>query len=312
MCAVAKTLPSHHRIDLGQLAMAVHLHGDFSPKQTLTQVEENFLRLEAKPDQTADVTMTFLDSGSIQDPAGAAVLQSLPGSRLYADRDGFLMQRFIPEQQSLPFLSIRINHDFTDFVFHFDPTRYTSLFAEQGFRIDWFQYACSQNLLIPTLLGHNGLLIHGSGGVIQDKGMIFAAPSGTGKSTLARLLLASPGNRLFSEERLLVQQQENEQPLQLWGTPWHGSGDLARNEKTDFAALVFLSQAPETTIKPLTTSAGLERLLQVASIPWYSRYWAQKGLDLSENLLKEVPVYELAFAPDQCAVQVVEELAASL
>jgi hypothetical protein len=170
--------------------------------------------------------------------------------------------------------------------------------------------ASSLFLLQHSLINHHGLIIHAAGGSVFGKGMVFSAPSGTGKSTLSNLLLQSPENLLFSEERLIVRSVENR--WKVWGTPWHGEGHIARNEFAPLSALVFLRQSAKTEITRLSPADGLHRLLQTVSIPWYSKQWTEKGLALCERLIGDIPMFELTFRPDRSAVQAVERLAAEV
>ncbi|WP_417912250.1 hypothetical protein [Candidatus Electronema sp. TJ] len=140
--------------------------------------------------------------------------------------------------------------------------------------------------------------------------MVFSGPSGAGKSTLSLLLEQSPSNRLFSDERVIVRSLND--GWRVWGSPWHGTGNIARNENAPLSAIVFLRQAATSAVTELNPSAGLRRLLQVVSIPWYSKEWTSKGLAVCESLIQAVPMFELAFRPDQTATEAVERLAASL
>lgn len=175
---------------------------------------------------------------------------------------------------------------------------------------DFFQLIFSRFLFQHTFINHHGLIIHAAGGSISGNGMVFPAVSGTGKSTLSHLLLPFSENQLFSEERIIMRRLED--GWHLWGTPWKGSGVIARNESAPLSALVFLSQASETKVSQLSSSAALRRLLETVSIPWYSQEWTDKGLAVCESLLRDIPAFELAFRPDQTAVQAVADLAASL
>jgi hypothetical protein len=173
-----------------------------------------------------------------------------------------------------------------------------------------YQLLISRFLFQNTFINHHGLIIHAAGGSIHGRGMVFPAVSGTGKSTLSHLLLSFSENQLFSEERIIIRRLDD--GWHLWGTPWKGTGSIALNESAPLSALVFLSQALETAIKPLSPSAALIRLLETVSIPWYSQEWIDKGLVVCESLLREIPAFELAFRPDQTAVRAVADLAASL
>lgn len=183
-------------------------------------------------------------------------------------------------------------------------------FIEAARPVDPYKQVANRLLLSHSFIRHHGLIVHGAGGIVQGKGMVFAAPSGTGKSTLSHLLLTCSQNHLFSEERLII--RSSQEAWRVWGTPWHGTGSIAHNESAPLSALLFLSQAATTSVCRLAPSQALRRLLQVVSIPWYSEEWTEEGLALCETLLQTIPAYELAFRPDQTAVQAVEQLARSL
>ncbi len=218
-----------------------------------------------------------------------------------AENGHFVLHRTCDSNKLLSWV-IFINFEFSYFEYNF------SLEATEP--IDIFQLAFNRFLLQHTFINHHGLIIHAAGGSINGKGIVFPAVSGTGKSTLSHLLLSFPENQFFSEERIIMRRLND--GWHLWGTPWQGTGSIARNESAPLSALVFLSQAPETKIKPLSTSLALHRLLETVSIPWYSQEWTDKGLAVCESLLRDIPAFELAFRPDETAVQAVSDFAASL
>lgn len=219
--------------------------------------------------------------------------------------DGFHIFRFRDDQQQIPWVSIHADRHFSLFSFSYQDS---AVGSKPDF--DLYRTAVDVFLLRHTFISHNGLIFHAAGGSVQGKGIIFAAPSGTGKSTLSLLLEQSPNNRLFSDEQIIVRLIED--GWRVWGTPWHSTGNIARNENAPLSAIVFLRQAEASQITKLSPSAGLRRLLQVVSIPWYSKEWTNKGLAVCESLIQAVPMFELAFRPDQTATEAVERLAASL
>ena len=62
-------------------------------------------------------------------------------------------------------------------------------------------------------------------------------------------------------------------------------------------ALCFLRHADDTALRPLEPQEVLQRLLPVASIPWYESGLTEKALDLCEFLIEQYPAYELSFRP---------------
>ena len=237
-------------------------------------------------------------------PVEGDVVFSINNSKFVATEDGFQLVRFWSEQQNILSLVIQIDAVFSTFYYRFqcDSTEIQP--------VDPYRSAAESLLLQHSFINHQGLIIHAGGGSVQGKGIVFAGASGAGKSTLSELLDSSPENRMFSDERLIIRFIDTE--WNLWGTPWQGTGSIARNETAPLSALVFLSQAQETKITELSPSAGLHRLLQVASIPWYSAEWTNKGLAVCESLIQDIPLFELAFRPDQTAVEAIEKIAVKL
>ncbi|MCI5207290.1 MAG: hypothetical protein D3910_00495 [Candidatus Electrothrix sp. ATG2] len=221
--------------------------------------------------------------------------------KVQAVEDGFQVHRYQDGQQKTPYVIITTDQQFFQFHYCF----YSDV--EQGL---CYKLAADQFLLQHSFVNHQGLMIHASGGSVQGKGMVFAGTSGMGKSTLSELLCSSPKSQLFSDERLVIRFADER--WNVWGTPWQSTGNIARNETAPLSALIFLRQAEKTKITALTPSQGLHRLLQVVSIPWYSEEWTNKGLAVCEPLVQEIPMFELAFRPDQTAVEAVEELALGL
>ncbi len=226
-------------------------------------------------------------------------------STFYKTSEGYLQLLYLNKDGKNPLWAVTINKVFSRFNYFI-----YSQDSEKIEAIDAGKLAVRSFLLQHSFIHHQGLIIHAAGGVIQGKGMVFSAPSGSGKSTLSRLLLQSPQNRLFSEDRLIVRLVDDK--WEVWGSPWHGESMIAENKSAPLAALIFLRQAQGNGIIRLHPSVALRRLLQTASIPWYSEEWTSKGLSVCERLLQDIPVFELAFRPDHSAVQTVEHLASEL
>ena len=231
---------------------------------------------------------------------------SLQRTNLYTTEEGYLQEFYSTDDKKDLLWTVAVNRTFSQFEYVLHPHQDGRVFPVT----DPYGSVSGIFLLQHSFINRQGIIIHAVGGSIQGKGIAFAAPSGTGKSTLGRLLLHSPENRLFSEDRLIVRSMNDQ--WHLWGTPWYGEGDIARNESAPLAAFIFLRQSKKNKINKLSSSDGLPRLLQTVSIPWYSEEWTSKGLALCELLLRDIPVFEFAFMPNQTAVQAVERFAAEL
>lgn len=254
-----------------------------------------------------NITVSIECTGHCYQNVPYETLLSLNYSKIIKTSKGISVIKFASDTSQRPFVCINVNKDFSEFkhiYFH------NELDLQKSGIIDIYRTVANSLLLQHSIINQQGLIFHAAGGRVQNKGMVFTAPSGTGKSTLSHLLLSSSGNKLFSEERIIIRSVGD--GWHLWGTPWCGTGSIALNDSSPLSALVFLSQAEQTSIKPLAPSAALHRLLKVVSIPWYSEEWTNKGLAICEELIREIPMYELSFTPDQSAVSAVEELAGAI
>ena len=171
-------------------------------------------------------------------------------------------------------------------------------------------FATDRKLMIPALLNFDVLLFHGAGGMVQNRGFVIAGPSGSGKSTMAGLLVKA-GHPMFSDECMALRNQ-NDNTWQAYGTPWDSSAGIARNESVPLAAILFLQQAQITSLQRLSRGESLKRTLQFCTIPWYLPAFADKALSVCEQLIDEIPMYELNCSLEDQPIKAIERLAESL
>ena len=99
------------------------------------------------------------------------------------------------------------------------PLKYADLyFADDCIRfIDPYVGPTLERLLTHYRAQERGVILHGCGIVIEDKGIIFLGESGAGKSTLARMWDQESGVDILSDDRVIVRQEETE--FKVYGTP---------------------------------------------------------------------------------------------
>ncbi len=92
------------------------------------------------------------------------------------------------------------------------------------------------------------LLFHGSAVAVDGIGYLFAAPSGTGKSTHTRLWREVFGTRavMVNDDKPLLRFRED--GILVYGTPWNGKHRLSANVGVPLKAICFLERAAENTI----------------------------------------------------------------
>ena len=87
------------------------------------------------------------------------------------------------------------------------------------------------------------------------------------------------------------------------GEPRWGSPDAVALE-----VVFLLSQADENAAKPMNQGQAASSLIPHISLPSYDAVAVDSVLQLLDELVNEVPIYELGFLPDQTAVRVVRDV----
>ena len=151
-----------------------------------------------------------------------------------------------------------------------------------------------------TALFHAAVVSH------QGKGYMFLGPSGTGKSTHARLWLKYiEGAALVNDDNPVVR-VEGEQAV-VYGSPWSGKTPCYRNVSYPLGGIVMLSQAPYNQIQRQSGIQAYASLVQsISGKRWDARI--ADGLHHTENaLIMQVPMWHLACLPDEAAAQLCRE-----
>lgn len=156
------------------------------------------------------------------------------------------------------------------------------------------------------IASRDGILLHASWIRWKDRAILFTAPSGVGKSTQAELWCRLRGAELMNGDRTAVFADQGG-GVQVRGIPLAGSSGVCQNVQMPLAAIVYLSQAKETTIAPLTGFRAFRSIWEGCSVTALDREDAQRSLQTVMTVLEQIPVYHLACTPDESAVAALEQ-----
>jgi hypothetical protein len=159
--------------------------------------------------------------------------------------------------------------------------------------------------LEKLLLCHDALILHASFIRWQGKGILFSAPSGTGKSTQASLWEKHMEAEILNGDRAGIRYADG--GWRAYGLPYAGTSRIFRNCSAPIRAIVILRQSPENRIRPMRAAEALRALLPEFSAHRWDSVFMNKVLDIAAELLREIPVYCLECRPDQEAVQLLHD-----
>jgi hypothetical protein len=160
-------------------------------------------------------------------------------------------------------------------------------------------------LMAAMLPSYDGLMVHASGIVDGARGIIFPGPSGAGKSTMAGLWQGRDGVRLLNDDRLIFRKQGG----RWWAYPATATGELGPDSWAGVVmeAMFLVSHGQRNLAERRRISQAATLLLPHISLPSYDPEAVGLGLQLLDDLLHEVPVYELGFVPDEAVVDYVRD-----
>ena len=158
----------------------------------------------------------------------------------------------------------------------------------------------------PLVARAGGFILHASYIVYQGKAILFTAPSETGKSTQAELWRTLRGARIINGDRAVVRMVNGE--ASAWGLPYAGSSTYCENVTAPLAAIVYLEQAPTTTIRRLRGFEAFRCVWEGINLHFWESSDVELVSDTLTQVLNQVPVYKLACTPDESAVTALQQM----
>lgn len=153
--------------------------------------------------------------------------------------------------------------------------------------------------IIPS---HDRFLMHGSAIALDGNGIIFTAPSGTGKSTHARLYREVFGDRvtMVNDDKPFIWVRDD--GICVCGTPWDGKHRLSGNICVPLKAVVSLNRGEDNIIEPMNRDESFQTMFRQC-------YRSPDGITLSKILgliyrtIDDTGMYRLYCRPDEDAVR---------
>lgn len=144
------------------------------------------------------------------------------------------------------------------------------------------------------------LFLHASQISYHGKGILFAAPSGVGKTTQAKLWRTYRNAEIICNDRVLIRKSDG-----VWrshGYPIDGSEPVVSNQVNLLGGIVILQQGAENEAKRLTSGKAISLLMRQVVIDAWSSEARNQVLDRLAELVTDVPVFLLSCTPDEGAV----------
>jgi len=156
------------------------------------------------------------------------------------------------------------------------------------------------SLILP---GMDGLAIHASSLVRNEKAYVFPGKSGAGKTTIVRL---TPEATLLTDEISIIR-RIGTRPL-AYGVPFHGDiGIPGENVNAPVTGLFFPIQGKESYIEEIGVKSALQRLMPNIILFGQDQDLMQKAFNLAFELVSAMPCYDLHFLPNSSFWDCIDE-----
>lgn len=231
---------------------------------------------------------TYVDE--LQEPSGKCYVKQ-PNFKLYALPEGHC--RYIGGEQ--PY--IRAEHRGKEHSVQVKRNSYTDYIGVK---------VVLESLEVEHLVARNyGFIFHCSYIDVGGKAILFTAPSETGKSTQADLWAKYRGAEIINGDRAAIRLVGD--TLMAEGIPFAGSSQYCKNRSLSIEAIVYLGQAPKTTIRKLRGYEAFSKIWEGVSV----NTWDKEDMDLVSGVVQKVaeqiPIYHMPCTPDEAAVIALEE-----
>ena len=154
------------------------------------------------------------------------------------------------------------------------------------------------------LLYYQAFILHSSFISWQNNGILFTAPSGTGKSTQADLWKKYEDADIYNGDRTIIRKIDGK--YYGFGSPYAGSSGIYRNESAPIKAIVVIEQGPDNVIRRLHGREAFLPLFRETLMNTWNKEYMEKMTDLLMDAACQIHVYHLSCRPDQDAVNTVK------
>jgi hypothetical protein len=141
-----------------------------------------------------------------------------------------------------------------------------------------------------------GLIAHACAFVTTGgRGVLCPGVSGTGKTTLARLLQGhAPSARVLTDDRAVVTLDDR---LTLWGSPWPGAAGIADGGSAPLSAVMFIRHGRVSSLRRIAPPDAFRRIVNTLSIPLWEPSRCGRALEIIDAMVSSAALVEATYPP---------------
>ena len=152
---------------------------------------------------------------------------------------------------------------------------------------------------------NKAMILHSSFISYDGNGILFTAPSQTGKSTQADLWEKYQGAEIINGDRAGIKKEDG--VFYGYGLPYAGSSKIYKNKREAIKAIIVLRQAKENKIRRLNSIEAFKYLYSEMMVNTWNKEFINGISDMIMDLISKVPIYMMECLPDESAVNLLKK-----
>lgn len=163
-----------------------------------------------------------------------------------------------------------------------------------------------QAINIEQLLNKkNAFILHSSFVKWNNKGILFSAPSGTGKSTQADLWEKYENAEIINGDKAGIRKIDNK--WMAYGLPFAGSSAIFKNKKAEIDRIIVLKKGKENKLTKLSPREAFIKIYSETTVHTWDKEFQENIANMITDLVQSVPVYQYECLPDKSAVDFLKQ-----
>lgn len=195
-----------------------------------------------------------------------------------------------------------------DFTINVTPEKIKAFQAKQPhLSLPEAEYILISSVFNRHLLHYQRFYLHASAICFHGVGILFSADSGVGKSTHTKLW-----QHVYKDEVTIINDDKptlryDQHHFTVYGTPFSGNSDENENICVPLHAIVFIKRSHQNSMRRLSIKEAIPMIMRQTTRYNQSIELMDALMSLLDELLKQIPIYELSCTIDPSAAYIAKE-----
>lgn len=151
----------------------------------------------------------------------------------------------------------------------------------------------------------NAFILHSSFINWNNKGILFSAPSGTGKSTQADLWEKYENAEIINGDKAGIRKIDGR--WMAYGLPFAGTSGIYKNKKAEISHIIVLKQGKENKLTKLSPREAFVKLYSETIVHTWDKGFQENIINMITDVVQNVQIYQYECLPDKSAVDFLKE-----